>query len=193
MALNGYKIYVDAGHGGSDPGATNGNYTEKEFALQIATFLKQDLEAYGATVKMSRTGDTYPSLQTRAAEAKSWGAHIYCSVHINSGGGTGVETWVHDNANANTNSLASYVNNAMASDLGVANRGVKKAPSQRPNRDNIYVIDPKNTSAWAILPEVLFIDTQSDLNKLLSSKQIAAGAIARGINSFSNTMPGPIS
>ena len=57
--------------------------------------------------------------------------------------------------------------------------GVQKAPSQR-TAGNIYVIDPKNTNAWAILPEILFIDHATDIPKLKSSsqRQHAADTIA---------------
>ncbi|OZQ56946.1 N-acetylmuramoyl-L-alanine amidase, partial [Paenibacillus taichungensis] len=63
-----------------------------------------------------------------------------------------------------------------------------KAPSQR-GGTNIHVIDPKNTKAWAILPEMLFIDTASDRNTLVANKQTCARAIANGINSFAMTLP----
>lgn len=190
MALNGYKIFIDAGHGGTDAGAVYGSLYEKNLALDIAKRLQTKLNALGATTQMSRTGDTFPTLAARANASNNFGAHIFVSVHINSGGGTGVETWVHDNSTSYTNSLATYVNNRMAIELGASNRGVKKAPSQR-NNQNIYVIDPANTNAWAILPEVLFIDNATDRAKLQNSTylQKAADAIATGINSFVATLP----
>jgi len=189
--MRGYKIFIDAGHGGSDPGAVNGSNQEKTFALDIATRLRDRCNALGATTSMSRTGDTNPTLASRVSASNSFGADIFVSVHINAGGGTGVETWVHDNSSSNTNKLATSVNNAMASRLSANNRGVKKAPSQRANRANIYVVDPAYNKAWAILPEVLFIDNSTDLAKLQSStnRQAAAEAIASGINSFISTLP----
>lgn len=190
MALNGYKIFIDAGHGGTDAGAVYGSLYEKNLALDIAKRLQTKLNALGATTQMSRTGDTFPTLAARVNASNSFGAHIFVSVHINAGGGTGVETWVHDNSSSYTNSLATYVNNRMAIELSASNRGVKKAPSQR-NGQNIYVIDPANINAWAILPEVLFIDNATDRAKLQNSTylQKAADAIATGINSFVATLP----
>ena len=197
MSLAGYKIFIDPGHGGSDPGAVNTaqGLQEKEIVLDIAKRLQTRLQALGATTQLSRTGDTYPSLAARAQASNTFKANIFISVHVNAGGGTGVETWVHDNASSNTIKLAGYVSKALASKLSATLRspttdGVKKAPSQRP-AGNIYVIDPKNTNAWAILPEILFIDHATDIPKLKSStqRQNAAEAIASGVSSFVATLP----
>ncbi|HJV16744.1 MAG TPA: N-acetylmuramoyl-L-alanine amidase [Bacillales bacterium] len=188
-ALTGYKIFIDAGHGGSDAGATYGTLYEKNLTLDIANRLKTHLEAKGATTQMSRTGDTNPTLSTCTSASNSFGADIFVSVHNNAGGGTGVETWVHDNSSSTTNSLAGYVNNKLASYLSASNRGVKKAPSQR--GENIYVLDPVNIKAWAILSEVLFIDNSTDRAKLQNSTylQKAAEAISDGISQFVLTLP----
>ncbi|MHA7584735.1 N-acetylmuramoyl-L-alanine amidase [Chryseobacterium mucoviscidosis] len=190
MALNGYKIFVDPGHGGIDGGASAGGYREADIVLDVGKFLKTELERLGATVQMSRTSDTFPSLQSRSTSSNNFGANMYVSLHVNSGpaSATGVETWIHDNASSYTSSLATYVNNALVNALGKANRGIKKAPSQRAG-DNIYVIDPKNTKSWAILPELLFISNTSDRQTLISNKQTCARAIANGINSFVATLP----
>ncbi|WP_028592801.1 N-acetylmuramoyl-L-alanine amidase family protein [Paenibacillus massiliensis] len=188
MPLKGYKIFIDPGHGGSDPGAVGGGYEEADIVLEVGKFLKTELEKSRATVQMSRTTDTFPQLAARSKASNDFGASIFVSLHVNAGGGTGFETWIHDNASSNTASLARYVNNALVGSLGKANRGVKKAPSGR-NGTNIYVIDPKNTKAWAILPELLFIDAASDRSTLVANKQKCAQAIASGIRSFVNTLP----
>jgi N-acetylmuramoyl-L-alanine amidase len=189
-ALSGYKIFVDPGHGGTDPGATSNGVRECDVVLDIGLRLKTKLESLGGTVQMSRTTDTYPSLQSRSAASNAFGAHIFVSVHNNAGGGTGVETWVHDNATANTNLLAKKVNDQLVSALSATDRGVKKAPSGR-SGTNIYVIDPANTKGWAILSEVLFIDNATDRAKLTDPvyKQKAADAIATGIVNFVATLP----
>lgn len=194
MSLKGYKIFIDAGHGGKeDPGAVNKDkgLMEKDLTLDIVKRLNTRLIALGATTQMSRTTDVYPTLEARATASNKFKANIFISVHINAGGGTGVETWVHDNANINTNKLAQAVSQAMASSLSATNRGVKKAPSQRTGGQNIYVIDPKYNKAWAILPEVLFIDNVTDIAKLQFSTylQAAAEAIATGVSNFVSTLP----
>ena len=39
MNNNGYRIVVDAGHGGVDSGAVSGNLKEKDFTLQAANYM----------------------------------------------------------------------------------------------------------------------------------------------------------
>ena len=58
-------IVIDPGHGGKDPGAVSGKAIEKSIALKVAQIVKQKLESDGAKVLLTRTGDTYPTLEER--------------------------------------------------------------------------------------------------------------------------------
>ena len=70
------KIFIDPGHGGTDPGAVGNGLQEKNLTLQIATRVKNILlaEYNNVSVLMSRTGDTSLSLQERTNQANAWGA-----------------------------------------------------------------------------------------------------------------------
>lgn len=57
LTLFGKTIYVDPGHGGSDPGAIYGNIHEADINLLISMKLKELLEQRGATVFLTRYGD----------------------------------------------------------------------------------------------------------------------------------------
>src|SRR5690606_13418747 len=85
------KVFIDPGHGGSDSGAVGNGLKEKDLTLAIAKECEKVLksEYEGVTVKMSRTGDTYPTLSARTNAANSWNADLFISIHINAGGGTG--------------------------------------------------------------------------------------------------------
>ena len=56
-ALSGQIVYIDAGHGGIDPGACGGKHLEKNIVLNVALYLGVRLEKSGAKVVYSRTGD----------------------------------------------------------------------------------------------------------------------------------------
>ena len=197
MALNGYKIFIDAGHGGTDPGASGNGLVEKTIALDIATRLQTELQKLGATTRMSRTTDILPSIDSRINSSNSFGANIFVSIHNNSAAITsanGIETLVGDNASKNTINLAKTVSARLASRLGASLRsgidtGVKRAPADTGRY--VKVVDTAYNKAWAILPEILFLSNATDASKLNSAtnRQVAAEAIASGINTFAGTLP----
>lgn len=77
------KIYVDAGHGGSDPGAVAAGIREADLVLPYAYALQVALEDRGHTVHMSRTADTFPSLRARTDEANALDVDCFVSLHAN--------------------------------------------------------------------------------------------------------------
>ncbi len=82
-------VYLDAGHGGSDPGAVADDGTrEADINLEIALLVRDYLENKGATVIMSRTRNTYKDMNQRVREANSSDVDfivtIHCDTSINS-------------------------------------------------------------------------------------------------------------
>jgi N-acetylmuramoyl-L-alanine amidase len=75
------RVVLDAGHGGSDPGATSTDLTEKEITLDIGRRLKELLEAEGYEVIVTRDGDRTIALKDRAIVANS--SKIFVSIHVN--------------------------------------------------------------------------------------------------------------
>ena len=93
--MNEYRIVVDAGHGGSDPGAVSGNLKEKDFNLKAANYMYERFKEMGIPVAITRDDDT--SL-TRAERLRimtnTFGNDskvLVLSNHINAGGGEGAE------------------------------------------------------------------------------------------------------
>ena len=84
--LSAQVICLDPGHGGSDPGAVNEDYSleEKEINLDVAYRLKALLKADGAEVVMTRTDDSDNSNSDRYTFANEQGADILVSIHTNS-------------------------------------------------------------------------------------------------------------
>ena len=84
-------IELDPGHGGYDGGATaewfGDTVYEKKLNLAIAKYLKEELESYeGVEVKMTRTDDTYVSLDARTDKVEKDEADVMISLHNNASG-----------------------------------------------------------------------------------------------------------
>jgi len=77
-------VIVDAGHGGSDPGAIGlGGLREKDVTLALARALRRRLVARGFAVVMTRDGDASLSLLERTARAEGAGGDVFVSIHAN--------------------------------------------------------------------------------------------------------------
>lgn len=61
-----YKIMIDAGHGGRDPGAVYNGRQEKDDVLELALAVGQILEDAGLDVEYTRTTDVYESPSEKA-------------------------------------------------------------------------------------------------------------------------------
>lgn len=74
-----FKLFVDPGHGGGDPGAVYGGYEEEDFTLDIGLRIRRIIqeEYTGVEVKMSRTKDVYPTLKERVNAANNRGADFF--------------------------------------------------------------------------------------------------------------------
>lgn len=171
------KIYIDPGHGGTDPGAVGvANIEEEDITLEVAKYLKVELERQNMSVKMSRTSDASKTLATRAGEANSWGADIVCSVHCNSYDKTsanGTEVLIYKKG-GNAEKIANKVLSNLVSTLKTTNRGVKE-------RSDLYIL--RKTNAPAILCELAFISNKADKEKIdeATEQKACAVAICKGI------------
>ncbi|MDD5156619.1 N-acetylmuramoyl-L-alanine amidase [Sulfurimonas sp.] len=80
-------IMIDAGHGGTDPGAIGYNkYREKDVVFSIAQELNKILKSRGYTVYMTRDSDVFVKLSGRTRLANDKGADLFISVHANAVG-----------------------------------------------------------------------------------------------------------
>lgn len=79
------RVVVDAGHGGTDPGARGPNgVRESEVNLSVARKLAERLSSeYGVEVVMTRDRDTYVTLEDRARRANDARAELFVSIHCN--------------------------------------------------------------------------------------------------------------
>lgn len=176
-----YKIVLDAGHGGKDPGAVNGSHQEKVYALDIVKRLGKILSGRGVNVLYTREDDTYPTLRDRTDYANEVNADYFISIHLNSAANStakGIETLIYGNG-GNAEALAEKVQASLINATDAINRGVKV-------RTNLAVL--KNTNMPAILVETGFISNPEEVKKLATEqyREILAKAIADGVSEYLN-------
>lgn len=178
-------IMLDAGHGGSDPGAIGEldgkSIYEKDLTLSITYKVKAILEEKGYAVSLTRKGDTLPTLAERPAKANKEGCALFVSIHINSATSKeayGTEVfWSEENNdddyNITSEKFAENVLNSMLKYMKSYNRGVRMANWAVTRRSEMP----------AVLVEVGFISNENELKKMCSDdyQNKTAHGIAEGI------------
>ncbi|MBB6713530.1 N-acetylmuramoyl-L-alanine amidase [Clostridium gasigenes] len=172
-----YKVFVDPGHGGVDPGSSGNGIREADLNLIISNKVKQKLESKNIQVMMSRTSDVTVALGDRGAMANQYGADAFISVHQNSAtpSASGIETF-YQYDKTQYQPFASKIQAALIANTGANNRGAKP--------EDFNVIRTSNmTSALA---ECGFITNASDASKLKtdSYRESIANAIADSIYNY---------
>lgn len=167
-------VVLDAGHGGSNPGAVYNGRQEKDDVLALTLAIGRILEENGVDVYYTRTTDIYESPYQKAMEANAVGADYFVSIHRNSSPYpnqyTGVESLVYDRYGEAAR--MAYNINAQLESVGFVNQGVNE-------RKNLVVLN--RTQMPAVLVEVGFINTDAD-NRLFDERfDEIAQAIADGI------------
>ena len=169
-----YKIMLDAGHGGRDPGAVYNGRQEKDDALALTLAVGQILQNHGIDVEYTRTTDIYESPYEKAMEANESGADFFISIHRNSfptaNEAFGVETLVY-NKEGIKYEMAKAIDENLET-VGFRNLGVKERP-------NLVVL--KRTKMPALLVEVGFINSDTDNQIFDDNFEDIAQAIADGI------------
>lgn len=177
-------VVIDAGHGGDDVGAISpsGTRFEKDDVLEMALLVKNRLESFGnINVVMTRSDDTFISLDQRCEVANSICADLFVSIHRNSADiGNGVEIWINSENNSDDALLAQKILSKFSSDTITQSRGVKQGyRDDKGNEHNYYVNSA--TQMPSCLVELGFITDDSDNLLFDRYKEEYAKAIAQGI------------
>ena len=189
--MKGRRIAIDPGHGGSDSGAIGPTgIMEKSVTMRVSRELKRLLEVEGATVILTRTGDTEVSekgasatsveeLQARCDVANKAKADIFLSIHADAFTNRevkGTTAYYYAQGTKQSKLLADSVRTALIDAIGTVDRGTQSC--------NFYVV--KHTDMPAILVEISFIsnpDEEKMMNSETGIKKIAQG-IADGIADY---------
>lgn len=169
-----YRIALDAGHGGSDPGAVYKGRQEKDDTLDLTLAVGDILKKNGIDVYYTRTTDEYETPFKKATDANNSGADLFVSIHRNSSENpnqySGVETLVYSDTGLKAE-VARNINNQLE-DAGFKNLGVDE-------RKNLVVL--KRTKMPAVLVEAGFINNNKDNYLFDEEFDSIAQAIADGI------------
>lgn len=161
------KVWIDAGHGGKDPGAAANELQEKDIALRVSLGIKKRLEASYKDVQvlLSRSTDVFLELKERTNKANAAGVDLLVSVHCNAGGGKGgFESFRYTSASQNSIKLQGELHKAIMNKIGGIDRG-KKA-------QNLHMV--RESKMPAVLTENLFVDVAGDAMLLKQTMVIDA-------------------
>ncbi len=167
-------VALDAGHGGTDPGAQYNGRTEKDDVLELTRAVGNILKRNGIDVFYVRENDEYETPFKKATDANNSGADFFVSIHRNSSEYpnqyTGIQTLVYSDDGVRAQ-LARNINKGLK-DIGFTNIGVDERP-------NLVVL--RRTKMPSALVEVGFINSDSDNALFDNNFDEVANAIAQGI------------
>ena len=146
------KVFLSAGHGGSDPGATAYGLKEKDINLQTMLACNEILVQHGVSTILSRTKDENDPVSEEVREANASGAILAVSFHANAGGGDGFEAFYYKGSEKGKK--LALLAEKYVKELGQNSRGVKT--------NNLMFT--RETAMTAVLVESFFIDNDKDNN-----------------------------
>lgn len=156
------KVFWDAGHGGSDPGAVK-YVKEADVNIKVVNYAHEYLkDNYECESKKDTTAD---SIRTVVGRANSWDADLFVSVHFNAGGGDGYEALVYS---SKSKALGQCFEKHVKA-VGQNSRGVK----YRPDLGVLRLTDMK-----AILNEIAFVDNKKDIRDWDENSELKVMGIA---------------
>ena len=166
MNNNGYRIVVDAGHGGSDPGAVSGNLREKDFTLKAANYMYNRFKELGVPVAITRDDDRTLTRNERLNTMRNTFGNdskvLVLSNHINAGGGEGAEVVYPLRTSS---SLPSMILDKIGEKGQIKRKYYQRVLPENPSKDYYYIMrETPNTTS--LLIEYGFIDNPNDQRKL---------------------------
>lgn len=172
------KVFISAGHGGSDPGAVANNTKEKDLNLSIALACRDVLVRHGIEVKMSRTKDENDPLSEEIKECNAYDPNLAVSIHCNAGGGDGAEAFYHYGG-GKSKTLAENILTEVVK-VGQNSRGAK---IRKNSNGKDYYGFIRETSCPSVIVECAFVDNASDLQILSTEgkRKTVGEAIAKGV------------
>ena len=158
-------IVIDAGHGGTDFGASIDGITEKALTKIISSNIQNMNDNPDLKIQFTRTNDSFIDVNERARIVNSYQPDLAISLHFNFNKNieaNGFEIYVSDNSPTSEKSkeLANQLAIAISKATPLNNRGVKAAP---------FMILKKSECPTLVL-EMGFLSNEKDKNYINSEK-----------------------
>lgn len=177
-------IIIDAGHGGTDPGASSGDIIEKDYTLRISNYMYDRFNELGIPAVITRSDDTTLNPSDRINTIRpniSSSNDIVISNHLNAGGGDGAEVVY---ALRNNDTLSKLIlENIEDTGQNIRKWYQRKLPSNM-DLDYYYII--RDTSpAESVLVEYAFLDsTRDDKNQIRNDYEKWAEAVVKAVAEY---------
>lgn len=159
-------VVIDAGHGGHDDGAKFEGFSEKEIVASFAQKIKANNTDKNVIIHLTRTDDTFLSLEDRAKFINELKPDLILSLHVNglkNSNASGVELYVSPkNAQYDiSKKIAEDLSSRFVNNHGLKSRGVKDA--------NFNIL--RSTDFPSITVELGFLSNEYDRNYLTDNNQ----------------------
>lgn len=186
--LAGYKIVLDAGHGGTDPGAVGKDLkgkkvTEAELTLASAKAIQEAIEKVGGSVSMTRSttaalnSNKTKDLAARAAASAKVGANAFISIHYNSASSSaeGLEALYYQTSSKEFATIIQK--NIMKS----VNQKYKNVRDRGTKYQNVMVL--RENTVFATLIELGFVSNAKELSRVNTDeyRQTIAEGVVNGL------------
>ena len=176
-----YKVVIDPGHGGSDPGAVGINgLRETDIVLEVSKTVSEFLTKKGVKTILTRKYESTLDLQPRVTKANNLKADVFVSIHANATRGkrkdvNGLETYYYSGYKGY--SLAKNIQKQILITS-------PQSPDRGVRRSRFYVI--RKTSMPAALVEIGFVTGMYDaaLLRQKAYRDKMSFAIAKGILNY---------
>lgn len=185
--LKPFVLVVDAGHGGTDLGATANGINEKDVALKISKKIKDLSSQYGVDVILTRDNDVFMSPQEKSTFANNQNADAFISVHVNSAGstmptGAGFEVLLSPD-NKNLAAKNQLLGSALLQNIS---KSFTAASALQQPKTSIWVL--KNSNVPAALIECGYITNATDALNLKDDAKVElmAKKILEGVAAYAN-------
>lgn len=178
------KIVIDAGHGGTDPGAIGNGYQEKDINLRISNYMYNRFKELGIPVKIIRSTDETISPKARVQRIlDAYGNDpnvLVISNHINAGGGEGAEVIY---ALRNNGTFARLILEGIGAEGQKTRKYYQRRLPSNPTKDYNFLFRDTGITEPVIV-EYGFIDDAADINRVVNNYEKYAEAVVKAVTDY---------